>query len=218
MPEAPNIRNRTSTLLLLAALLLTILVYYPGLGGDFIFDDTWNISANRDIHIDELSLSSLNSAATSGQSGPLGRPLSMASFAVNYYFSALTPRAYKATNLAIHLASGCAIYLFVFLLLGAHAHIRENGLSRNGIRLAATLVATLWLLHPLNLTSVLYVVQRMTSLASLFMVLAFIAYVYGRSRQIKGGKGALAILSSVLIFTPIAVLCKETALLVPIYL
>jgi hypothetical protein len=218
MPEAPNIRNRTPTLLLLAALLLTILVYYPGLGGDFIFDDTWNISTNRDIHIDELSLSSLNSAATSGQSGPLGRPLSMASFAVNYYFSALTPSAYKATNLAIHLASGCAIYLFVFLLLGAHAHIRENGLSRNGIRLAAALVATLWLLHPLNLTSVLYVVQRMTSLASLFMVLAFIAYVFGRSRQIKGDKGALAILSSVLVFTPIAVLCKETALLVPIYL
>lgn len=218
MPEALNIGNRTPTLLLLTALLLTILAYYPGLGGSFLFDDTWNISTNRNIHINELSLSDLTSAATSGQAGPLGRPLSMASFAVNYYFSELSPRAYKATNLAIHLATGLAIYLFVFLLLGAHAHTRGSGLPRNNLRLAAALVTTLWLLHPLNLTSVLYVVQRMTSLASLFMVFAFIAYVYGRSRQIKGDKGALPILSSVLIFMPVAVLCKETALLVPAYL
>jgi len=58
----------------------------------------------------------------------------------------------------------------------------------------------------------------MTSLASLFMLLAFIAYVYGRNRQINGQKGTLAILSSILVFTPIAIFCKETALLVPVYL
>ncbi len=218
MSEAPSFNHRIPALLLLAALLLTVLVYYPGLGGDFVFDDSWNIGTNQDVHINELSLSSLSSAASSGQAGPLGRPLSMASFALNYYFSELNPWAYKATNLAIHLVTGCAIYLFVVLLLGAQAPIRANGLAGNHIRLAAALVAALWLLHPLNLTSVLYVVQRMTSLASLFMVLALIAYVYGRSRQIKGQKGALAILSSVLVFTPIAVLCKENALLVPVYL
>ena len=219
MPDAAlHTNNRTPLLLLLAALLLTALVYYPGLGGDFVFDDTWNISTNQHIHINELSLASLGSAADSGQAGPLGRPLSMASFAVNYYFSELDPRGYKITNLAIHLASGCAIFMFVLLLLRAHARTHETGLCDNSIRLTAALVATLWLLHPLNLTSVLYVVQRMTSLASLFMLLAFIAYVYGRSRQIQGEKGTLAILSSVLVFTPIAILCKETAVLVPVYL
>ncbi|MGW8247542.1 MAG: tetratricopeptide repeat protein [Acidiferrobacterales bacterium] len=44
----------------------------------------------------------------------------------------------------------------------------------------ATLVAVLWAAHPIQITSVLYVVQRMTSLSALFVLLAMISYMVGR--------------------------------------
>ena len=51
----------------------------------------------------------------------------------------------------------------------------------------ALLSAGVWLLHPMQLTSVLYAVQRMTSLSALFVFLGLLGYVYGR-RHIQRGE------------------------------
>ncbi len=66
---------------------LGVLVSLPGLSGYFFFDDTINIIENPHLRIDSLSLDSLMQAAFSGSAGPLGRPLSTLSFALNYYFT-----------------------------------------------------------------------------------------------------------------------------------
>jgi len=62
---------------------------------------------------------------------------------------------------------------------------------------------------PVDLTSVLYVVQRMTSLSALFSIWGLALFLWGRIRLYEGKNGLPAILASLLIFTPLAVLCKE---------
>ena len=50
----------------------------------------------------------------------------------------------------------------------------------------ALFCALLWGLHPLQLTSVLYVVQRMTSLAATFTLAAMLCWLQARERW-QGG-------------------------------
>jgi hypothetical protein len=80
-----------------------------------MFDDLSNITSNYYIPIQNLSIDSLYLAATSSDSGPLGRPVAMVSFALNYYFGEGFNDTYpfKLTNLVIHSISAFLIF-FLF--------------------------------------------------------------------------------------------------------
>jgi hypothetical protein len=202
---------RVSPVLLLAGgMLLSVLVYLPGLGGEFMFDDHWNIVNNQSLHID--SPVGLVEAAGSGVAGPLKRPLAMTSFALNHLVSGLEPAGWKIANLAIHLLTGWLVFLVCRELVQALVE-RDEAVRAEWV---AAVVATLWLLHPLNLTAVLYVVQRMTSLAALFSLWAI--YLYLRGRVQLGGGGWRYIYVSIALALPLALLSKETGALVPVLL
>ena len=95
---------------LAVALVATFFVYQRGLSGPFLFDDGPNIVRNANLAIHDLSPASLTQAAWSGHSGPLLRPLSMMSFAANYYATGLDPYYFKLTNLVIHLFNGLGVF------------------------------------------------------------------------------------------------------------
>jgi len=77
--------------------------------------------------------------------------------------------------------------------------------------------ALIWLVHPIQTQAVSYIVQRMTSMAALFYLLAFVLYIKGRLIQDDGWKRWLlyagAILSGLL-----AVGSKEIALTLPFFI
>lgn len=156
-------------------LALCVLVYWPGLQGDYVFDDVSNILDNQQVAITSLDLGSLRAAFYSGDAGPLGRPISMLSFAINHYFTGFNPYYFKVTNLFIHLLNG----VVVFWLCGSV--LKGLGFSKDKCYAGAVMVMAGWMLHPLNLTSVLYVVQRMTSLSALFGFLALACYSHVRA-------------------------------------
>ncbi|MDP2843868.1 MAG: hypothetical protein Q8O06_09575, partial [Acetobacterium sp.] len=81
---------------------LIIILYWPGLYGGFFFDDFTNIVESEELKIKELSWDALKAAWGGGQAGPLGRPISLLSFALNYFFSGLAPFYVKLTNRVIH--------------------------------------------------------------------------------------------------------------------
>ncbi|MFZ2540841.1 MAG: tetratricopeptide repeat protein [Gallionella sp.] len=197
------------------SLVLAFFCFRPGLQGHFLFDDTINIVENTYLKIDTLNTASLKAAAFSMGSGISGRPLSMASFALDYYFNGPAPYGFKLTNLVIHLLNGVCIFVLTTLVLEIHRRCHAPELSPYRLRWVSLAVVSAWLLHPLNLTGVLYVVQRMASLSVLFTLLGLIAYLYGRRRQLDDHAGWGWILAGLLLFTPLAVLSKESGALLP---
>lgn len=204
-------------ILLFCLLAATLAIYLPGLTGHFIFDDKVNIGLNSHLKIESLDFSSLWQAAISGGAGLLKRPISMTSFAVNYYFSGMDAYYFKMTNLGIHLINGLLVFVFTRLLLNLHLRIRQATTDDNATSWMAVAVAAIWLLHPFNLTGVLYVVQRMTSLAALFTLAGLALYLSGRQSLLNGEKsGFFAIGAAIFVATPLAALSKENGALLPL--
>jgi hypothetical protein len=210
-------RHAASWLFLLVSL-LTVIVYYPGLAGDYMFDDTSNLLENRQLNIDSLDMESLESAAFSSEAGTLRRPVSMASFALNRYFFGIGPYSNKVVNLAIHLLTGLALFLLSRQILRSYRENREPGLSDGLVTWMPLVVSGLWLVHPLNLSAVLYIVQRMTSLSALFTACGLYMYVAGRRRMLAGKSGLTWIIAGLLVFGGLAVLSKENGVLLPLYM
>ena len=212
---------------MLAAFVLCAAVYWPGLHGGFLFDDYPNIVDNHDLQISDTHLPSLVRAALSSPSSELKRPLASLSFAANYLAAGLTPFSWKVTNLVIHLLNGWLVFLLAKALLlpvGAHpvrdqASSDQGSPSRNSRRagIVAALIAASWMLLPINLTGVLYIVQRMESLANLFVLIGLLGYVVGRQRMMTGRRGLWLCLSSVMMATALGLLAKETAVMLPLY-
>lgn len=200
-----------STLLVLL-LATALLVYWPGLSGVFLLDDIPNIGdLATGYYLDTGDR--LISFVLSGHSGPLGRPLSMLSFLINDYAWPTDPTPFLYTNVLLHLLNGCLVFWLFSLVTN-----RIGSLTRSQALLASLLVTAIWLLHPLNVSTVLYVVQRMTELSSLFMLVGLVCYVKGRDRL--GGNpvnGYLLMSSGIGAGLVLGALSKETAATLPLY-
>jgi len=213
----PASRDMTRWFFLLL-ILLTIVAYYPGLSGDYLFDDTSNLLQNKALDIDTLDMDSLESAAYSSGSGMLRRPVSMASFALNRFFFGIDPYSHKVINLIIHVLTGCLLFLFSRLLISSYQQFRKPVLSAQAARWIPVIVCGMWLVHPLNLTSVLYIVQRMTSLAALFTVAGLCLYAVGRRQILNGRQGMAIMLAGLFVMGGLALLSKENGILLPLYM
>jgi protein O-mannosyl-transferase len=196
----------------IALIIAVVLLYYPGMWGSFFFDDKPSIVDNPALRLfsaPHRSFSDLLLASAGSVASPLGRPLSMASFALNMGIFGDAPFSFKLVNLLIHLANGGLIFVLT-QQLWPHLTGRDKSF------LPSFWVTAVWLLHPINLSPVLFVVQRMTSMAAFFSLAALILYLYGR--QTGGSKGWMAIAAGLLVCWPAAILSKETALLLPLFI
>ena len=73
---------------------IVFLLYWPGLGGDFLHDDYVNIVENSNVHTVHLSMDALKHSFISVNTGVysfLSRPVSMFTFSVNHYLTGLDP-------------------------------------------------------------------------------------------------------------------------------
>jgi hypothetical protein len=84
--------------------------------------------------------------------------------------------------------------------------------------LIALLGSAAWLLHPLNVSTVLYVIQRMTELAALCTVAGLLAYTHGRIIvERHPTRGYIWMSAGIGVGTVVGTLAKETAALLPLY-
>jgi protein O-mannosyl-transferase len=194
---------------------LAVLAYWPGLHGGYVFDDFPNIVRNETLHVTTLSWPHWLAAAFSSEAGALQRPLAMLSFAANHYFTGLDPAPMKATNIALHALNALLAYGLLRQLL-ALAPLGEASALRRAW--AARFAAAAWALHPINLLAVLFIVQRMESLAHTFVLAGLLLYLAGRQRQLAGEPGGWPrVLAGLLGGTALGVLAKESAALLPLY-
>ncbi len=257
------LRSSFHLLLLAVAFMVTTAVYWPGLYGGYLFDDYPNIVDNQGVQPKHVDVATLVTAALSSPSSEFKRPLASLSFAANYLATGLNPYWMKLTNLVIHLLNGLLVFLLARALLcsapvgavpvhkrGPPSVVRDCSpidveFSRTGcaptgsrIGIVAALIAAGWMLLPINLTGVLYVVQRMESMANLFVLAGLIGYVAGRRRMLglssthtpaegepndprhrplTSSRGFLLCLFSITVPTVVGILAKETAVMLPLY-
>lgn len=164
-------------LLLIAAMLLTTALYWAGLKGPFVLDDFENfVGLQRWL----AGQDTWQSVIFGQQSLLTARPLAMASFLLSASLGGMTPFAFKLGNLLVHLLCGALVWQFVRLAARQDTVLSERA---EGIAVA---VAALWLLHPFNASTVLYAVQRMTQLGTLFALAAVWTYLSARTALIAG--------------------------------
>lgn len=202
-------------LFLLCLCLLVLLCYWPGITGDFRFDDVPNIVQNASVHVHDFSVNELLKSMVGGNSSILKRPVSMLSFGLNHAFSGLNASAFSITNIILHSINSILVYVLISMLC------KQSGSKSHTSYLSflPAAVAASWALNPINVTSVLYIVQRMASLSALFSFLAMIIYLWSRQAIISGRKVVgLAWLLIVIALIILSVLSKETGALTVLYL
>lgn len=182
-------------------LLLSFWVYFPGVDGPALLDDYSSLGA----------LGNLSSAPEQAwdyvlgdNSGPLGRSVSMATFVVEHLWSDGTIATSKLVNIAIHLFNGILVTTLLMLL--------AKGRGIPLAHIAAIVCAGIWLLAPLQVSTVLYLVQRMAMLATTFTLLSLVFYVLWRASASRTVWRSLLLLACVVTLV-LGVLSKENAVL-----
>ena len=207
-----------SKLLLGATLLLTAIVYWPSLHGGYVFDDYPNIVDNIPVHLTALNWTSLRAAAFASPAKDLVRPLSMLSFAIDWYLGDGDPHRMKMVNLVIHLINGILLF-FLIRRMGSIANRQSstNQISENPADIFALCVSAAWLLAPINFTAVGYIVQRMESLCQVFVFTGLWCYLCARDRMLSKSSGIALPLLALVFGTVLGLLAKESAALLPLY-
>ncbi len=200
-----------SGLILYLLLTATLAVYWPGLDGTFLFDTVPNLNGLQLVNAYDDS-TGVWRFVLEGRSSPLGRPLARLSFLLNDTHWPPLPWSFKYTNLLLHLLNGVLIFWLALVLA------RLSGLQTWRIHATAILTSAFWLLHPFNASTVLYVVQRMTELATLFMLGGILAYIHGRLFVTdRPRSGYLWMSFGIALGGVLAILSKEIGILLPLY-
>lgn len=175
-------------------------VFGRGVGTGYIFDDVTSV----------IPLRALQDAPEffwthifSNESGPLGRPISIATFGLEQIFLLAGPDLSQQISIYLHAFNSLLIFILAAQILKLACLSRPS--------LWALFIAALWALSPQKVSSVLYIVQRMTLLASMLSLLALIFYVKARLSQRLVGRCFYFFISGLsCIFAPFA---KETGVL-----
>lgn len=204
-------------LLALGALLLVAATFWPALSGGFIFDDYPIFAENSAIHVTGWHWAEWHRVWTWSLTN-IERPMAMLSYALNYALGG-SSFGFKLFNLLIHLGNTVLALLLARRLLTtawpapagetAEAHQRRLGWWALG-------VATAWAIHPLQVSTVMYVVQRMELLSFSFTLLALLMYWRARRSQQAGQRGWPWLLACAALVV-LGYGAKETIVLVPGY-
>ncbi len=96
-------------------------------------------------------------------------PVSLLTYAIDYHFWELNPLGYHITNVFIHSINAFFIFLIIITLIKS--------------TIAAYITAIIFIIHPVNVETVVWISERKNLLSFLFMLIAF--YLYIRSHKEK---------------------------------
>jgi tetratricopeptide (TPR) repeat protein len=166
--------KRNQKIILISAISLIALLNLNSLKVPLYFDDFSVIT--EALKIDNLSLKNLYNVSMKGITK--NRPFSNFTLALNYYFSnGPNPFQFHLINITIHILCFLFVFLFTKELL-ALPSVPQRYRSKS---LPVALISSfLWAVHPIQTQSVTYIVQRMTSLCTLFYFMCLYFYLKAR--------------------------------------
>ncbi|KKM70562.1 hypothetical protein LCGC14_1439490 [marine sediment metagenome] len=167
--------------ILLAAALITVAgigVYLNSFQGTFLLDDRGWIVNKRDVHGLPAMWEALPDLRRLGM-----RPMLALSVAVNWELGGDNVWGYHAFNLAVHVLAGLLLFGVVRRTLAGERLGARYGRPATPL---ALVVALLWLVHPLQTSSVMYIVQRSELMMGLFFLLTLYCVIRGHGSKRRG--------------------------------
>ncbi len=153
-----------------------IWAYHGSLSAPFIFDD--RVEIVRRARAGEFSPWWSVAVGTE-------RPLTDLSLSLNHAIGGLNPRCYRLVNVAIHLIAGLVLFALIRRTAAAVGRLDADISGTFAIALVSSL---LWLLHPLQTSSVTYIVQRAEALAGMFLFLTLYAACRGATDPVRAAR------------------------------
>lgn len=206
--ERMTIRN--ARWLLAAALLATFALYWNGLRGPFIFDDGQGLEMVRQWSAGKATW---REVVFGDASLLFARPIPMASFLLTAWLTGdAATFGFKLGNLVLHLVCGYVAWCMVRRAFSFDEKLRSTA------PVLASIATAMWLLHPLQVSTVLYSVQRMAQWSTLFALLATLTYLIAR-QQLEDGRCRAAVGNLFVSFPLLVVaglLSKQNAAVAPL--
>ncbi len=205
-------RQIPTGILFYLVLLLALWLLWPGLTGRWMMDDINNLQLLEKMSANPDWTEVLHYVGHSD----MHRPLALLTLYLQRFSWPGNPEDFKYVNLMIHLLVGC-VFFWLLLRLG---ELMETPVGLT--RLTALLATAVWLIHPMHISTVFYIVQRMAQLVTLIMLAGFLAYLHGRRQLLErmktGGSlwpGVIWASMGVGLGVLVGVLFKENSVLLP---
>jgi tetratricopeptide (TPR) repeat protein len=197
----PAIWLRSPAFLCSVVLALTFAAYAETLSFDFVHDDRGQIVDNPAIHswasVPQYFTAQVWAGVSPQELGNYYRPLFLLWLRINYVVLGLHPWAWHLTTILVHMGVTLLVYFLAFRVLG------DPFLS--------SVAALIFGLHPAHIEGVAWISGVTEPLLGLLLVSSFLCYLKKRDQPAK----AAVWMASSLAFYVLAILEKETALVLP---
>lgn len=193
-------------------LIVTALVYANTIHSPWLLDDIPNIIENIPLHLQNLNFEDIKSTffAKPYNYGELYRPIPCFSFALNWFIGQDNTVGYHLVNILIHLITVVILYKTIQLLL--FISNANNSTHFRNISWIALFSSLIWAIHPIQVPAVTYIVQRMTSMATLFFLCSLFHYLQFRFYKSTNYNHFFLCL----VFYILAILSKENTVILPL--
>ena len=196
-PASDSTASAQTKKLLYLLLACGALLYARSLPYNFVYDDVIQIVRNRRITSWSYLPSYFTQQLWAGiQSASYYRPLLLLWMRVNYFFFGLNPVGWHGASVLLHLSASALAFALARRLL------RDDG--------AALAVAAIFLLHPLQVESVVWPSAANETLAAIFIFASYLFFLQGREQPADLRARVLSWMMFAL-----ALLTKETAIIAP---
>jgi tetratricopeptide (TPR) repeat protein len=185
------------TLAALIVFIITLLVYLPSLGNEFVnWDDNQYVYNNRYIKSSPGNV--LSWAFSSFQVGNW-HPLTWMSHAIDYTIWGLNPLGHHLSSIVLHSLNAMMVVFLCMRLLESYRRKKVaegfggRVLNGNEVLIAAATTGILFGIHPVHVESVAWVSERKDVLSALFFclsILSYIRYVDETENGIRAGRWA----------------------------
>lgn len=199
MLKTDNISFRQNAFILTLLVVIPFGLYYPSLPYEFlsVLDDKWLIIDNGGIK--NFSLHGILYLFLYDTKDMHYMPVTYVSYSIDYFLFGLNPFYIRLHNVLLHILSGLLLYKFLTLL------VRKKHI--------AFLVAFFFVIHPINIESVVWASDRKQSLFFCYMLASLIFYV--RFLRHPSGKGKYKLYLVSLVLWIISIMAKATAITLP---
>ena len=185
-----------------SAAAVAILCYVNSLHCTFCFDDLSAVVENQDLRPDtplaEIFRNDFwGTPMSQDGSHKSYRPLTVASFRINYALGELNPWGYHLMNVLLH-----AVVCYMFVCL-------SNMVLKDSI--SSLMCGLLFAVHPIHTEAVAGVVGRAESLSAIFFIATFVCYTYSIG---ENGQTSFLYLIGSIALCVVSTLCKEQGITV----